>query len=123
MHPVRILAKTEPWMKKAAATEKDTSCSGSFPVPDFQSIRSAPILPAAQPHSRPVCGAGCFHGSQLSGNALSQHGLCYLLKAGDVGACHIITSFAIAFCGIIQIVENIDHNALQLAVHFFEGPA
>ena len=56
-------------------------------------------------------------------NALCGHGCCNLFKARNISACNIVAFHAVTLCGVIQVVEDIDHDALQLAVHLFEAPA
>ena len=54
---------------------------------------------------------------------MGQHGVDHFQEACDVGTGHIIARHAVLLGGIVQVVENIHHNALQLGVHFLKGPA
>ncbi len=56
-------------------------------------------------------------------NTLSLHCLGNFLKSGNICAYDIVLIKTIFLSGIITGMENIDHNALKLAVHFFKCPA
>ena len=89
------------------------------------------LLPALQKNPLPrqqdtvgefLWGDFCYRAFSLN-HALGDHGLWYFLKTGDIGACHIVAFLAVALCSVIQVMENINHDSLQLAVHFFKAPA
>ena len=58
----------------------------------------------------------------LLANTLSQHRICNLQEACDVSTCYIVTFHAVLLGCIIQIVEDINHDGLQLCINLFEGP-
>lgn len=45
-------------------------------------------------------------------NTLSHHSVCNFFKSCDISTSYIIAFFAVTFCSIIQIVEDINHDVL-----------
>ena len=59
---------------------------------------------------------------RLSDNTLSEHGGGDLLEAGDVRADNIVALKAVLLGGSVKVAEDVDHDALQLAIDLLEGP-
>ena len=58
---------------------------------------------------------------KFSEHTLGQHGVGHLDKAGHVGAHHQVALHAAVLGGVVGVVEDVDHDALELLVHFLEG--
>ena len=56
-------------------------------------------------------------------DALGQHGIGDLLEAGNVGTGDIVACHAEFLGGGIQIVEDVHHDLLKLAVYLLKAPA
>ena len=44
------------------------------------------------------------------------------VEAGDVSACHVVACHTVLLSSIVSIVENVNHDALQLSVNLVEAP-
>ena len=59
----------------------------------------------------------------LLDDTLSLHGISNLHVTGNVGAGHIVAFHAVLLGSGIQISLVVDHDVMELGIHFFEGPA
>ena len=56
-------------------------------------------------------------------DSLSLHSICNLKEACDVGTSNIVTLKTVLLGSIVKIVEDVDHDVLELSINLFEGPA
>ena len=61
-------------------------------------------------------------GCKLICNTLPLHCICNLQEASDVCTNNQVAFHAIFLGSVICIVEDVDHDALQLCINFFECP-
>ena len=54
--------------------------------------------------------------------SLCDHSLCDFDKSGDVCTCNVVTFCGVLLCIVVSIVVDVCHDALQVAVNFFECP-
>ena len=57
-----------------------------------------------------------------SDNALRHHRLGDLLEARDVRARHIVALAAVLFGRVVHVMVDVDHDVLELGIHFLERP-
>ena len=58
-----------------------------------------------------------------SEDALGSHGGSHLEEAGDVCPDHQVAFHAVLVCCVVDVVEDVDHDLLELHVDLFRGPA
>ena len=55
-------------------------------------------------------------------SAVSEHCVNNLLEACDVSADNIVALVAVAFCGVVDVVVDVDHDVFEFCVNLFECP-
>src|SRR5699024_4885826 len=58
-----------------------------------------------------------------SAYALGDHGVYYLLEAGDIGSHYVVALNAELFGSLIHVMSDVDHDLFQLAVNLLKAPA
>ena len=59
---------------------------------------------------------------RISDDTLCFHSIEDLLEAGDIGACHVVAFHAVLLGSGVDVVIDVDHDALELLVDFLECP-
>ena len=92
-------------------------------------MRRPSAFPATQKRRLPNDGRRrfriCLSADEPTGSlheTLFDHAVGHLAEAGDVAAHHVVAGLAEFFGGIVGSLEDAGHDALELAVHFVEGP-
>ena len=57
-----------------------------------------------------------------SADTLNGHRVGDLLETGDVSADDVVAAHAVSFGGVLDVVEDVDHDVLELLVNLFERP-
>ena len=55
-------------------------------------------------------------------NTLGLHSIGDLDETGNVCTGNVVAFHAVFLGSVVQIVENVDHDGLQLRIHFLEAP-